>query len=387
MTTPFRYPCAVGIVLWLLAPPLARAQEEKAAAETPKDPRVAALTTEAELAELRKRIRDASLPSVTPLEGNTTIDDGVKVEVQIIAHRAVAEIAERLASALPLEPDGKCTVVLLDASLGRALLEYRALDAAVGILHRRFEALERLWSPAVGEMRPSLALPAAGAVLQEALGFLSLLRQDTRYFGREVAIGELALRSMLAAHIRRRALVVWPSKVGWGQTASGFVPTQVGPRLDELSDRVADAVRRVGDAAKDQSRAAERQPLVAAYEAWIAAAQELLLATSKVGDGTGPSLLERAQNAAWVLERTKAGGGAVYYLASETVVSGGSYRSRKNLFTTLFTGDLLSYSGGAAVSYVLFDANGNVVSADTLSAFTGFGKFRNKSTRFALESW
>ena len=49
---------------------------------------------------------------------------------------------------------------------------------------------------------------------------------------------------------------------------------------------------------------------------------------------------------------------------------------RRNLFTSLFWGDLLSYSGGAVVTYLLFNSAHEIVASDTLRYMTGFSKFK-----------
>jgi hypothetical protein len=65
-----------------------------------------------------------------------------------------------------------------------------------------------------------------------------------------------------------------------------------------------------------------------------------------------------------------------YVLFAKPVTAGGSYGIRKNLWTTLFTGDLLSYSGGAVICYTLFDHTSKAIDADTLQYMTGFSKLK-----------
>jgi hypothetical protein len=65
-----------------------------------------------------------------------------------------------------------------------------------------------------------------------------------------------------------------------------------------------------------------------------------------------------------------------YTLQAEVATAGGTYRTRKNLWTTMFTGDLLSYSGGAVVSYKLFNNKSEIALATTYRHATGFTKFK-----------
>ena len=120
--------------------------------------------------------------------------------------------------------------------------------------------------------------------------------------------------------------------------------------------------------------------LKAAYDAYVAA-------LVKVDEKTGMSPLGVLINAShlnklmWTVpamgvEDMASPAQGVFVLRAEAATAGGSYRIRRNLFTTVFTGDLLSYSGGAAVSYSLHRPTGDVVSANVLRFMTGFSKFK-----------
>jgi hypothetical protein len=73
--------------------------------QTTDDPELARLKIEAEkaakraeIAESEKKIREASIPAVSPVDGKTEIDQKLVVEVQVLAHRAVSTIADRIAA-------------------------------------------------------------------------------------------------------------------------------------------------------------------------------------------------------------------------------------------------------------------------------------------------
>jgi hypothetical protein len=54
-------------------------------------------------------------------------------------------------------------------------------------------------------------------------------------------------------------------------------------------------------------------------------------------------------------------------LRAEIIALGGSYRTRRTLWSSMFTGDELSFSGGAAVSFLVFDvSDGSILGGDTL---------------------
>jgi hypothetical protein len=245
-----------------------------------------------------------------------------------------------------------------------------------------------------------------------------------------VKIGELALHSMLARAIQSKCSntkVLWFSRVGWTVSASKHEFGRVEPvvplgdlsrlraaaaeRLDDLATEVAKVSAEIakltesikgekdpGAKAKLEKDRKEkeawlstlkaRQPLVVAYETLNKAADELLSAVAKLAADEKGSLFERLQSAATLLDRLSGiEPEKVLFLTSETTVAGGSYRTRKNLFTSMFSGDLLSYSGGAAVAFALFNGHAQLVASDTLTTFTGFGKFSKKAGTFNYNNW
>jgi cell division protein FtsB len=66
----------------------------------------------------------------------------------------------------------------------------------------------------------------------------------------------------------------------------------------------------------------------------------------------------------------------------DIVKSGGSIRTRDSLFTTMFTGKRVAYSGGLIVSYVIFNPNGSIMVADVLSSKTGFRRMGQDFNNF-----
>ncbi len=452
------WPIGLFTMMFMAQPNLSAATQDPATTSTAAaaDPRTEQLkkqleeleiavkiqTAQTAIAEAQKKEREASIPAVTTPGGTTSIDDRMAVEVQIVTHRALAEIAGAIAekvagcvqqyggdscngpvthSAQPptLAGQPKPVVVILDQEARRLLVEYRAVAGVVGNLLERYSDLDKQWDP---DTAPVAAVATVGSALQQALGLLSFFRQDTSYFGRDVKTSEFTLQSLIAGGIGARATVLWPTRVGWQVSGGAIRPTNTGLPLSELAARRAATARRLaehaGRLAKVTAEIAEveaaikssggteeetkrrqtlrnrkaeldaKAPLVEAYSSLLKSTDEALIGLSKTSVGDQVSSIERLQTTAWLLARIgEAKDKGTFFLASETVVSGGSYRTRKNLFTTLFSGDLLSYSGGAAVSFVLFDEHGRVALADTFSTFSGFGKFKKRDRRFAGDNW
>ncbi|CAN7217534.1 hypothetical protein [Mesorhizobium sp. LjNodule214] len=92
--------------------------------------------------------------------------------------------------------------------------------------------------------------------------------------------------------------------------------------------------------------------------------------------GTGSNVkltdLQAASELAILIDRTT----NACMLSPKFIKTGGHYRKWRHLFTTLFTGDQISYSGGAVVSFVLTDLkNARVIDGDVLHHATGNVRF------------
>ena len=74
-----------------------------------------------------------------------------------------------------------------------------------------------------------------------------------------------------------------------------------------------------------------------------------------------PAVASLAQGYQLLHELSKSAG-ATYVLFLEGTVGGGTQRIRKNLFTNLFYGDLIRYSGGAVIAYGLLKLDTAVIS-------------------------
>ncbi len=64
-------------------------------------------------------------------------------------------------------------------------------------------------------------------------------------------------------------------------------------------------------------------------------------------------------------------------LVLDLLASGGSTRTRRSLFTTMFTGQSVSYSGGVAVQYFLVNPDNSFAAGDVIYRSSGFKTMRN----------
>jgi hypothetical protein len=63
-------------------------------------------------------------------------------------------------------------------------------------------------------------------------------------------------------------------------------------------------------------------------------------------------------------------------LVVDLLASGGSTRTRRSLFSTIFTGQGVSYSGGVAVQYFLVNPDNSFAAGDVIYRSSGFKTMR-----------
>ena len=91
---------------------------------------------------------------------------------------------------------------------------------------------------------------------------------------------------------------------------------------------------------------------------------------------TGLSPIGSVLAGAQLLRTLTSNEGETYILFWEGSAAGGTQRDRKNLFTNLVTGDLISYSGGAVVSFGVIEASsGRLLKPSLHTILTPYTRF------------
>lgn len=110
---------------------------------------------------------------------------------------------------------------------------------------------------------------------------------------------------------------------------------------------------------------------------WLTAANGILAAVSlPTKDSAGLLGTLARTDALWFALSPDDAKPRGYILEAKVPAAGGTYRTRQNLWTTLFTGDLLSYSGGANGYFVYVATDGVIADAGEVHHMSGFGKFK-----------
>jgi hypothetical protein len=302
----------------------------------------------------------------------TELDSEVKLEVEILALAALERIAADIARRLKeqVQPNG-ARIILGSTEHLAAIPHYRALRAG----------LDALMAEADGFLQPApqeltLETTAALTTLQTALsglaGILAFFRAETSFIGRAVMLDPAALRAALAGALAAQKFdVILPE----------FIPLLASQAREKLLGDLAHlrALRAqlgtAGDAVENGPADGQTGPERNVRAAAVAAEIDAFLKALHAAEGEKPLPLERALAAADACELLS-DDCRTLWLDAKVLTAGGSYKTQKHLFTTLFTGSRLTYSGGAAISFVVVDGRtSGVLLANVILDAVGHGRF------------
>ena len=228
-----------------------RLQEQKRLIELQRD-----------IEQAKKAIRDAQqkdeappAPSATPLAGDTTLDQNVKLEVDMVAYLAMSVVASKIADEVHDKAGGK-NLAIYDAQVVKDWRFYRALlpafRAQVDDLMKSYRALlckdtaeysttgfEELCPEQADPTIPNTFLPqtilprafSAGTnILKSFIDLTALFRTDTKIEGKSVTIEESALVAEVFRALKKKQ----------GGPKTLYYPEVFPPRLHENSPTVTD---------------------------------------------------------------------------------------------------------------------------------------------------
>jgi hypothetical protein len=354
-------------------------------------------------------------PTVTPLEGKTSIDDKMTFGPQRLSYSSADAIAQRIASEV-IDTVKGCSVVIAGTSL---LADFANLQSAYLILRslqRDYDSVASYAGGMVGS-RPkkkvnlqdlhtlSLAsLPAgigavvgaaagvAGAVspvtaaLSAAIGLVSLFRQDVEYHGTQTTVDGLAFELALASCVKTAGAekVYVPdltfisaphlgasslqARLASIQKAKAQAWAAVGPsvaQLVHLEARLGTATTEKNQKLVDQlhtevsNMRSDLDPVYAPLSRADQRLTDLQTQWNQTDSASGLTLLARLLRA----EAIQLMNPHPLYLHAAIVSSGGYNRISHNLFRTMFLGDGLSFTGGAIARWALLDNDGSVTKA------------------------
>lgn len=338
--------------------------------------------------DAQKALLQSMFPSGTPktIEGKIAGSEALTLENQIIAYEAVDNITngigEEVLNAIP-DPDNSRIIIHNSADLN-SIVQYITL---MNQLKQAIKVYDELLKPRIvlpGESGSSglasalMAPQLASSVLSSVIDLISMFRTDTEFKATTVNIDNQAL----IGHVAK-------SLLAQKKTVQIYYPEIVPANILFMDDGdTLDIIEQLNTLLEKKSMAAEK---VAEYEAQDDAqkkANGLRLAIPKLKalndqvDKINADLLradDKGQttplNTLIKAERLKKAGNKAnsYLLYVKALNTTGTTKLTKNLFT----GSKMYHSGGAVISFILFDPQGAIVKSNTLHDYKGFIKVKS----------
>jgi hypothetical protein len=339
---------------------------------------------------------------VKPLDGTTTVDAQVVFEAQRLSYDAARNIAEKIARRISERTKGR-EVVIAGTQLLADFSNLVAIKAVLEELANDYDALAELAHASVPvfkvhtltgsvDLRTSFSTadalsaitPGLGAVtagVQGALTLVELFRQDVDYKGVPIAIDTLAFELELASRLRMHkardvfvpAFAVFASPVSGdsafrtllkkAHAARSRVLLVAGPKKPEKPKKSERSILEIDAAHHDYSDLEEvgRIPLATPEQIHDALAEidkrfsDVQAQFEKAdADGSGLTLMARLFRIETIMSRSP------MLVHARVVLAGGNNRVQRSLFRTLFSGDGLSSTGGAVVSWAILSSHGAI---------------------------
>ncbi|HEX6661816.1 MAG TPA: hypothetical protein VF067_08115, partial [Sphingomicrobium sp.] len=303
--------------------------------------------------------------------GQTMGAESLQLEVDVLSAEAVDRIAHGIAQRVAKKAvEAKIHGISVISPQGLAALRlHSVLEAQVKSLEAMAQALAPQPLPDSVETSdaaftdlPLKVADMAQRVAKGAASALSVFASTVAYAGKKDSARQIVLDAALAKHLSAQKL-----KVDLPERA---LPT-TGPGL---FTRMLDLRARCGDLQRQGADLAALAPIAGAVDNLL----KLVFGPAE-GPPPGTSLAQQMTLADSIASGLVAGSAV---LVVEIAFSGGSYKTRKWIFNTLFGRDGLSYSGGAGVTYFLYRGDDrSTLDSDTLYFMSPHGRFQHSAGR------
>ncbi|UIK19518.1 hypothetical protein [Rhizobium leguminosarum] len=286
-----------------------------------------------------------------PVEA-TTVTDDVRIEVDILALTAAGRITATIADRIvAFKPD---IVLIGSENLSATARAFAAFRERAEQLIKALDSLPTDAKPA-GEAAATESSLAALDFVKTVANLMSYFKAETNYFGRKVELSEAAIYPLMAGHLQARSIdVILPEIVApsFDSPAPGF---SVFGMIDALITRRNRLNRQHGG----------EPPLhIAATLATVDAVIDGALKPDPLTGNTNIAQLLLGSDICRLVAEAK----KPLLVSLKSIVAGGHVRTRRHLFTTIFTGDKISFSAGAAVGYFIFELKtSKILGGDVLS--------------------
>jgi hypothetical protein len=386
---------AVVSLLIIVSPSLntVRAQEDapKSAEELKLEEEARVWKLKQEIAASKREAAASAFPEseVKALEGNMTLDDNVQIEANIMAMRAMTNIAKQISDQIKTGNKDLKKIIIYNQQDANSLLAYKVFMTQLTLLVLQYQqeiegklempsgVFDRGMQGLSTPLTPGLALGMGTSTVKSVIDLVSLFRTDTDIKGKEITIDESALVAELANELKSNSQIqvyhplLYPIDVNPEEPSEllllpmtlNYLKSKAEAKIAEHQDKIS-----IKDQAKDKSAIDELQRKIAHLQALNGGVDKIIDNLMKVDETTGLNALTslvRASNLNGLLEE---GDGYILYLKIQK--AGGNNKTTKNLFT----GSKLYHSGGSIISYMLFDADGSIKLSKTIPYYLKYMK-------------
>lgn len=314
-------------------------------------------------------------------KGAITLNDNAPIESVILAYQVVRKLAEHISIRVQARY-GECDVLMHNPADFVALTELRTFFTASEEFGRIFnDLIKAANASSTGEghkpgLAPALVLPVLGSIINSVLQVFSLFRSDEDIKSYKIEVEDQVLAMTVAGRlVAAKCRVVSSAVVPADPLRTSKVLTKLQDlrklRMDlaVLLDKLNAAPS--GSPVEHESAKAEAPPKDPKKAELIARIGEALksydafeLGLAKLDEKTAHSALSRimaVENLEELLKKEK-----LCILWVKAVAAGGGSHAKVSTFT-----NALTYSGGAVVSYAIFDNTGVLKEADTVPMYGG----------------
>jgi hypothetical protein len=327
-------------------------------------------------------------------------------ETQMLAYGAVNQIAYAIAQRVcALKPSG--TVLVFDQTSFQNLQAWQSFQASADALTSAYQAtISQITfdKPAAGQNNPTsntlstqgpgpAATPSGFFAGSDVSGLISALAASTTNAPSNFTVPDSAMATAILHQMSRLDSCKTLKRIYYplfGNSASLVDPTNdVNAVLLRLNNARWSVL-----ALLTQNAATNTSPLWLAtdhlntdYDQLLgtlstSVAQNQTPAAAAAGPNPGITSIVQGAQIAGVLKAPN-----TYVLYANVVSAGGTQQDIKNLFTVLFTGDFISYSGGVIVNYALTESvTDTLLDADVLRYRSSFTRLHHVHKSKHLES-
>lgn len=338
------------------------------------------LLRQLQLTKLQGTVVAPTTDTTRPLDSSTTDTEAGSfqtVESRILAYEAMNKVAGAIYKDIDDVEDINALIVY-DKEIFSTITAYRLLKVKMQEFQRRyaeFQIVARSAAPGGTRSRgitdlSSLGLPTT--FTRSILEFVALFRsQDRITFEPDFELNPNSLIAAIASHFQKD-----------GQPTKVYNPGFYLMSLDRLDDSSLEGILGpdLANLILLRSRAADIYAggalanLNREVDLFL---ESLLYADGEIDPSFNSPLLTviQANQLGDILDDRGS-----YVLHLDIDVAGGSHRTRRSLFTTLFSGSRLSFSGGAVVNYSLFARDGSLKKSGFFYYNTGYKSMSGRKT-------